>query len=680
MTTSFHRFLGLVILLPSSSPSLAFMLKTTPPSVILIGSRNRHHPKQQQLLLLLRQKSSLLSLSDDDDDNNHNHNNDNHNNNNIRYNDFDFVIGEDNDNHHNSLVDQSSEIIASRMNELQQQEIRESTRISNNWKTGHWGVRGCSLDPTNENDENDENDDSSSSEHNNYHNAKIKISSLCPLVQEDDDDDDDNIDTSGGGILLVGRTDGSICWLQLGNKEYLASFTNQFVAKWNNEGRRLAADTNNNTIAIQQALKRNDNNDPSNTGDRDDDDNGESFQILGQLQAAAKNEASISKMVVSRRHDYLFVLSTSNTNTNTNTMMIQQYAITNVGPASDHEQPPVVLLETTTTTTTTADEDDDELVGMDIFDVDDDEDQSSSYLISTSRNGQVTIWNIGKKTTSSNLSIPTTQRIIHIMENIDNDRVLSTHVDSKYLYVGTQEGFVWVYSLKQFVLLLQEDDDKEDEASSSSSVIVPLKSFQAFSNGGVSAICASGKGTMGRGSTGLVTGSTTGGIKQWELIPRGKEEALEYWPKMSSQSLPGGKAHILGNHHHHHRNRRRDLDNTSSDSSDGGEPTIWDLQVVMEDVLLSATSSRLTLWNTVTGQSYFHMDGLEFELNDSSTSSRTTRTLIMRPSCIVVSSHLLVTNGMDQYVCVHDFSVPALENLDDDYFIEREDDDGTEDF
>ena len=51
------------------------------------------------------------------------------------------------------------------------------------------------------------------------------------------------------------------------------------------------------------------------------------------------------------------------------------------------------------------------------------------------------------------------------------------------------------------------------------------------------------------------------------------------------------------------------------------------------------------------------MEGLDFE------SSNIGRGGVC--SCLLLSDHLLVTNGMQQYVCVHDFSTDPSLDVDD---------------
>jgi hypothetical protein len=67
---------------------------------------------------------------------------------------------------------------------------------------------------------------------------------------------------------------------------------------------------------------------------------------------------------------------------------------------------------------------------------------------------------------------------------------LSWDMDSEYIYFGDSEGTILhVYSTSS---LLDTDSD--------TGVLAPLKSFPAFSNGGVSSVCAADEGFLGRGT------------------------------------------------------------------------------------------------------------------------------------------------------------------------------------
>jgi hypothetical protein len=125
--------------------------------------------------------------------------------------------------------------------------------------------------------------------------------------------------------------------------------------------------------------------------------------------------------------------------------------------------------------------------------------------------------------------------------------------------------------------------------------VKPLKSFTAFPKEGVSIIWAAGEGIMGQGDSSraaFITGSTGREITQWELIPF-EEEGVEYWPKLASQTLPG-KGHVL---------------KTNVGCSRGSEAPILALFKV-QDVVLSASSNHLTIWDPKPDRALFEMQGM----------------------------------------------------------------------
>jgi len=539
-----------------------------------------------------------LSLNDSNNYDNDDDDDDEQQQEDIFFDDFGgFVVGGAGDQKSSNGAGSADDDVASslsslqtRMTQLTQLEESIQSRISQNWNQGHWSVRGCSLDPGDAED-----------------GSKIQVSSLCPIIDTVGDyyNDESNEDT----VLLVGRTDGSVCWLRLGSEEYLAMFTNQLVAK----------ETSNQTIAVTSELKRQEEEENDGGGGegayakqpqpRQIDDT-RKFRLLGQLQAS--DAAICHMMVVDSEH--LLVVDNDRPN------QIQQFRISEEGPESDTN---AIVLETGSN---------DPLVslkslvlpGKSAYGSDD------NLVVSTSRKGQVTLWNVGiESSIRGQARIPIE----------DDDTILSFSLDSEYLYFGTAQGMVYVCSLATFLSFEKYPIEKTLE---------PLKSYSVCPNGGVSALCAAGPGVMGRGTTttrSLVTATTLGEIKQWELIPRG-DNGVEHWPKMASQTMPG-KAHVFAS--------------SSSDAVAGEDvEPVLELKIIQKDLILSATQSRLTLWDTTTGKARFDMQGLEFEPSG-----------VISPSCVVLSSHLLVTNGMEQYVCVHDFSIEELEDIED--MIERDD-------
>jgi len=437
-----------------------------------------------------------------------------------------------------------------RFNELVMTEQESKIRISENWKQGYWSVRGCALDRGEME----------------FGEKGIQISSIIPFEDE---------------MILVGRTDGSICWLQIGSEEYLATFTNQLTAK---EGMN-----DENTISITNELKRDE---PSSIPmPRDDPASpqlvGESskFEILSQLQTS--KDGKITNMAVIKEHSYLFVSSDSTTTP------LQVFSINEDGPISGQGMNLPVNGE----------------VRIQAI--------RDTNVLSIDRNGIVCRWSVNAKN-GGTISMSNSFQI-----SLDyDDMILCCDADKDYVYFGTTSGTVLIYSVDQIL--------NSDSGSSTAAEVEPLKTFTSFSNAGVSRICAAGEGIMGRGrgtsTVALITGSTDGDIKQWELLPRGMR-GVEYWPKLSSQTLQG-KAHLL-----------QGMTEVSP---------ILNLCPVQDGIILSATSHQLVIWDSTTGQTLCTMEGLDFDQGGA--------------SCLVLSRYLLITNGMNQYVCVHDFSIdPNLE-------------------
>jgi len=465
----------------------------------------------------------------------------------VFYDDFDFPIGNDDDSTGSSFASNSLE---DRMTELVATEQEIQAQISENWRQGHWSVRGCSLDPGDAG----------------FGEARITISSILALEED---------------TILVGRTDGSLCWLQIGS-EYLATFTSQLAAK----------ESSNNTISVSRELQREDG--ASVPMPREDvsapraDMTNQKFNILAQLPPASPS--AIIDMVVLGDEEtaMLFTLSDSASES------IQQYQIREDGPVSSSSVS-VSLPEGSSKIQA--------IRGL-----------RNQNLLSVDETGLMNVWgvNAGGTSLQSVLQVP--------LE--DDDMVLSYDVDSDFIYVGTALGYVMIFAVDQ-VVNLQGKQWPE-----------PLKTITAFINAGVSAVSAAGDGVMGRGRStptiGLITGSTVGEIKQWELLPRGTD-AVEYWPKMPSQKMPG-KAHLL-----------KDVR--------AQEAPVVALRAVQEGVVLSATPNQLATWDGTSGEILCTMEGMEFLNNQA--------------SCLVLSEHLLVTNGMKQYICIHDYSIDPDLNVKD---------------
>lgn len=460
-----------------------------------------------------------LSRNDDDDG--------------IFYDDFDEPIGGGNADE-NSL--DSSNVLQNRLNQLTAREQESLIRVSENWKQGFWSVRGCSLDRGDKE----------------FGEKGVGVSSMLPLEDE---------------TVLVGRTDGSICWLQIGS-EYLATFTNRLSAK----------PGANDTISIGEELQRDElASVPMPRGDPASPASAEAatrFEILGQIQAASGSILDMA--IVGADPSHLFILSDSPLEP------LRVLAIQEDGPVNAESFSLPTMPEMTPM--------------MAVRPIRD------NLVLSISQSGMACLWSTNSLIHSFQVSIQ------------DDTTILCMDTDDNFVYIGTSSGSVLIYAVDHVL-------GGEEDATA-------LKTFSSFDNAGVSTIYAAGEGVMGQGRSthtlALITGSTDGCIKQWELLPRGSQ-SVEYWPKLASQTMPG-KAHLL--------------------QGATEESPILDLKKVQEGIVLSASQGELTIWDSATGKALSTMPGLNFD----------------RASCCVLSQHLLVTNGMNQYVCVHDFSIdPNLE-------------------
>jgi len=308
----------------------------------------------------------------------------------------------------------------------------------------------------------------------------------------------------------------------------------------------------------------------------------------------------------------------------------------------------------------------------------DDELNDDSFVVTVSDNGQVVVWEI--TATTDNESPPSIRvrldaNLLHEQgqeEDYDeNDSVLSVDVDDQYLYLGRRTGRISIFS---WSAITEEDVETTDAGPLRSLPFV--KSFLAFTskNPGVSTLLAAGPGTLGARNNGsnsnsnrpptksLIAGDMSGGLKQWELIPAGKGR-LEYWPRMASQKLPGGKPHVY-----------ETRDYSGEDSEVGPNslfPAIRKL-LCIQQVLLAVTDYDLTVWDSSTGKILYDMQGLDFTLATVGGGSNGDGSHHL-PSLIAANDSVLITNGMENFVCVHDFAMDRITSKNAQDFLERDD-------
>ena len=627
---------------------------------------------------------------------------------NIEYfDDFDFVIGENTDtgyadgtsrenddinniNKNNNNKDEalsspssSSSMLNQRFQALALNEQLNRQQISDNWKDGYWGVWGCSLAGEDNNDD------------------KTIVTCMRQAVSVFDDDDDDDEDIT---LLIVGRSDGSICWLQMetisspsydknannngvDNRSITTYFENKLVAK----------ETDNGSMIVDTALQR-ENNDVDNDIDDDDDRSSSAsqspFEVLSQIQTSSKSSSSstsaaiVDMLILPAACRMIWTISHDSPNTiqgwklipNEETGFLLPSSSTSSSSSSSSSDIKINI-ETIHTSS---------IVAMKIIPKNNVDDSSSTFIVSVSDNGQVVVWEVLSSSSSSGGNIDIDSESSEIKIRLDanllrqqqeeeeeyddrhSDSILSMEVDDQYLYLGSQAGRISIFALSTIVGECSSGED--DLGDLNTPVAGPLqslplaKSFLAFTTKepGVSTICAAGPGTLGdttddRSSSNsnrppsksLIAGNVGGGIKQWELIQAGIGR-LEYWPRMASQRLPKGKTHVYETKEGRDNYDYGDYDDDDENSS----PSIRGL-LCIQQVLLAATDHGLTFWDSTTGKALYDMQGLKFSAVVGG-----------RPNLVAVNDSVLVTNGMDQYVCVHDFSMDRFsdgDGGDDDY-------------
>ena len=586
------------------------------------------------------------------------------------FSDFDFVVGDgasaslEAENNQNNMQnsEQDSSSSSSPMSVLQQRfqkliltEQVNRQQISDNWKEGFWGVWGCSLDPYTE------------------ENAETKTSVTCLRLMPSTDEDE----TDDSTLLVVGRSDGSICWLRMDAISSPSSFSSDDDPRNNVENRSVttyfenklvAKPTDDGGMVVDKALQRRENENDSGfgTGERSNDAGPANpqlpFEILAQIQTSSSSDAVVDILPLPSA-GMLWTISQTTPNVIQGWNLVPNSEFGCLLPSSSLQSSKNDI-ETIHTSP---------IVAMKAISKSDgdEEDSEISLVVSVSDNGQVVVWELSATNdeSPSSIRIKLEENLLQQEKDYDgNDSVSSIDVDDQYLYLGTQEGKILIYSLSA----VTEEETETTEAGPLLSLPV-VKSFLGFTsnNPGVSTLLAAGPGTLGTTSNGggrrpptksLIAGDMSGGLKQWELIPAGKGR-LEYWPRMATQKLPGGKPHVY-----------ETRDYSWQELGEGRSlffPAIREL-LCIQQVLLAATDYDLTVWDSSTGKILYDMQGLDFTISSASH---------QRPSLIAAKDSVLITNGMENFVCVHDFTMERItsDNVHD--FLEQDnrgnsDDDG----
>lgn len=408
----------------------------------------------------------------------------------ILFEDFDFVVG---DSSASFSPPSEAQDLNNRIREQQAQELVRETRLLQNWKQGDWSVRGFSLDSSDAlNDARAEDQD--------FNEATSGANSMTPStpihvskVVADR--------TSDGTRVWVGRSDGSLVWVQLGS-EYTTHFRSKISGQFfeGEQGGETDQDTMPSSMSarFKSELVRDQNNFPlENEGSDPNVSVEDPFKILAQFSPAHR-ESAISTILSVPEAECIFTACEGSG-------QVKQWHLAEEAIETDKPalQTPLPLSEGIHT---------DAIVALKNIVY-----QESSLLLSVSAEGTMALWDI-----------QTADIVFHCKVNIEDTMepestssdgmplrpIECADVGDNHIFLGTASGFVLGYAVSDILV-------------SASAGICPLPQgkFKAH-EGGVTALACGGPGSLGRvggagnanqktSSTVLITGGADGVVKQW---------------------------------------------------------------------------------------------------------------------------------------------------------------------
>lgn len=506
-------------------------------------------------------------------------------------------------------------LLGERMRGVTMQEETTRQQTQDNWKRGHWEVRGFRLDPDPPIEALTE---TSSGYGKSSEDARIHV---C-LVASDPDDP---------ARLWVGRTDGSLLAVQMGN-EFLTSFQSKLSATY-------AADTGAATIAptlvnVQDTAAL------DSTKDEDDEEDETTrrksfstnpFEL--EFQGSVPGGRPLSKLLIvvgERSEDASSRLLVATKDSGD----IVQYRIDEGGDRLELHPlstlhgghgtgSNVVLLQRITSVDTQGETKSTK--------------KTTTTVVSVADDGTVALWDMA----SSDGPL-----IYHCQLGIDPKQVdaarepvtvCSADCDDQFLFLGTIDGRILVYELHDLV--------RAAESPLSDRIPMPCGQWvtSAQHQQSITALKCAGPGSLGQQqhegralSITLLTGDRSGAVKQWDVFSRTSEPdkngasttRVDHWPKLATQRLPQ-RAHAFRSMH---------------------TAAVTSLLPLNDGTIVSASNDgSIVAWNPATGKPHFFMDGFEPAIRS-----------------LCWQDNTLVTDGMKHLVCVHDFGIEPPEEEDED--------------
>lgn len=252
-----------------------------------------------------------------------------------------------------------------------------------------------------------------------------------------------------------------------------------------------------------------------------------------------------------------------------------------------------------------------------------------NLLVSASSDGSFALWDRvrGEIIYRCNVADEFGARVSITALDVDTTGLCS---DDHIIYLGLSSGHVMAYTVLDLIQIASDGDGCP----------IPKYKFLAhdcaeYQGGcfqGVTALSCGGPGTIAATSTSktssvLITGGADGFIKQWEIIhqPKGRSIDLMHWPRLPSQRMKG-RAHIFKGNRGPITCIVCDFDQTNG-----------------QKILAASSDGCVRYFDPAQERALFVMDGFS------------------NLSSMCLDHEIFITNGMDEYVCIHDFDVAEVD-------------------
>lgn len=530
-----------------------------------------------------------------------------------------------------------------RMSQMQLRDFQQQLQLTLNWQSGSWKVRGLAVDSKQD--------------------AMVCCLSVTPMEEDwvipttTTTTSSRGRPASGGSVIMadilwVGRTDGTVLAVQLGSSSWTQLRTKQ--------GSQAQSSRSMDDEGTLNEMEPTDSIIPPTEHDNDPS------SILYQVSAG-------NQPVVSIQHydNYLFT-SVRGSQGSIQVWMIPEEEDEELEEEETNNIP--TLLSVSTLTGIHGDD----LIFLKVIPLPMSRHQQQAangtsgafVLLTVATDGSLAVWDTNTSTCL---------RRYHVTGNDGTGEHLiltsATMVSDAYLVLGSTTGQIWVYRIAD--LLVLPVPLQETAASSSATItendrskhhdaqvrLQPICHWKASMDGSaITAVVSTATGrpvggdnrqTDGRYSIRrrffLVTGDAKGTVKQWEILERtspsretdgtndeggssGDSVVVDYWPKLPTQRLTDRKIHILSK-------------GCTSDS----QRRITSVALHPHSVLAADGTGTVTAWNAQTGSESFQVPGM---------SSAVQNLLLLR-------ENLLITDGMHNVICIHDFDFSFDAAMDD---------------